>query len=255
MKPLCAKKCTFASLADARAMSPLNDIDAELAALEARLAEMPSDDDDDDDDDGSDEERRRREKKKSKKESKKEKKKRRRQRESDDDADVLVGGDDLPRIEPLPASLLPEGNDYKGKGARGSFLGKAAKTAGAPPVAVTVAGGANTELARRLAARADRPRCEACGMDFTSDAQYEEHCRGKKHLKIVRAATFSARGPQGGSGAGAGGRRHVKPPPGPHCELCRKMFTSDAQRLEHLSGKWHKKRESGELPPSNKPYS
>lgn len=241
-------------------MSPLNDIDAELAALEARLADMPSEDDDDDASDASDERRRRRReekkttKKSNKKESKKEKKKRRRREsdDDDDDADVLVGGDDLPRIEPLPASLLPEGNDYKGKGARGSFLGKAAKTAGAPPVAVAVAGGANTELARRLAARADRPRCDACGMDFTSDAQYEEHCRGKKHLKNARAATSSARGPPGG---GSGGRRYVKPPPGPHCELCRKVFTSDAQRLEHLSGKWHKKRESGELPPSNKPYS
>ena len=49
----------------------------------------------------------------------------------------------------------------------------------------------------------------------------------------------------------------VKPPASAveHCALCRKTFTSMAQKKEHEGGKWHKQRLSGELNPSNKPYN
>ena len=103
----------------------LNAIDAELEALEKRLAELPSESESESASSSSSSKEKKR-KKKQKKEKKDAKKRRRKRREasSDDDVEVIVGGDDLPRIEPLPAALLPEGNDYKGKGARGSFLGK-----------------------------------------------------------------------------------------------------------------------------------
>ena len=172
---------------------------------------------------------------------------------------IIVGGEDLERITPLPRNLLPEGNEYRGKGA--SFLGKrgtgaprANANANAPSTSSAPAPGSNaslaaapeSELARRLAARAARPRCDACNMDFTSDAQFVEHCRGKKHAKAVRGPVdeTAPRAP-----------RAVKPPPGPHCALCRKIFTSDAQRVEHEGGKWHRQRVDGTLPPSNKPYA
>ena len=237
----------------------LNAIDAELEALGKRLAELPSESESESASSSSSSKEKKR-KKKQKKEKKDAKKRRRKRREasSDDDVEVIVGGDDLPRIEPLPAALLPEGNDYKGKGARGSFLGKSSVGArGAPIPAGSRADGEGkdapgtfkNELERRLAKRADRPRCEVCQMDFTSDAQYAEHARGKKHLSNVRSAAG------GGGASGVGGRRYVKPPPGPHCELCRKVFTSEAQRAEHVQGKWHRQRVSGELPRSNKPYS
>ena len=116
----------------------LNAIDAELEALEKRLAELPSESasaSESASSSSSSKEKKR--KKKHKKEDKKDAKKRRRKRReasSDDDVDVIVGGDDLPRIEPLPAALLPEGNDYKGKGARGSFLGKSSVGARGAPI-------------------------------------------------------------------------------------------------------------------------
>jgi len=241
-------------------MAPLNALDAELEQLEARLKALDSDSDSDASTSASESaSTKRKRRKKEKKASKKEKKaKKRREREETvvSEDGIIRGGDDLPRIEPLPMALLPEGNDYKGKGGREAFLGGAragrggvSGTSSEAKAVVETKAAPRNELERRLAARADRPRCEACGMDFTSDAQYAEHCRGKKHLSKVRAAV-------GGDGAsGGGGRRYVKPPPGPHCDLCRKMFTSEAQKKEHFDGKWHKMRVRGELPPSNKPYS
>lgn len=232
----------------ARMATSVNAIDEELAALERALATLSSDEEADGGAVSGSESRERR--KKSKKSTKSTKEKRARRRSSSSEApDVLVGGEDLPRIKPLPRELLPEGNDYKGKGT--SFLGK--RGSGQPTASAAASGGTTTagaprnELERRLAMRNDRPRCEVCEMDFTSDAQFEEHKRGKKHLAKARAAS-------GGRGAG-GGRRYVKPPAGPHCELCRKIFTSEAQKAEHYGGKWHKARERGEMPPSNRPFS
>ena len=113
----------------------LNAIDAELEALEKRLAELPSESESESASSSSSSKEKKR-KKKQKKEKKDAKKRRRKRREasSDDDVEVIVGGDDLPRIEPLPAALLPEGNDYKGKGARGSFLGKSSVGARGAPI-------------------------------------------------------------------------------------------------------------------------
>ena len=51
------------------------------------------------------------------------------------------------------------------------------------------------------------------------------------------------------------GREKEKPPDGPHCALCRKTFTSEAQRVEHAAGKWHKARVAGTLAPSTRPYT
>ena len=243
-------------------MAPLNALDAELEALQARLRALEEDSDADASTSASESASTRRKRKKKEKKEKKEKReregKRRREETSASEDEIIRGGDDLPRIEPLPRALLPEGNDYKGKGGREAFLGGARAGRGGASGTTSEATGTvgvketpRNELERRLAARADRPRCEACGMDFTSDAQYAEHCRGKKHLSKVRAAT----GGDGAGGGGGGGRRYVKPPPGPHCDLCRKMFTSEAQKKEHFDGKWHKMRVRGELPPSNKPYS
>jgi len=230
----------------------VNAIDEELAALERALATLSSDEEDEGGVASTSDSR---EERKQRKKRKKEKRARGRT-SSDEEAeaapDVLVGGEDLPRIQPLPRELLPEGNDYKGKGT--SFLGKRGAgqpTASAASGGTTTAGAPRNELERRLAMRNDRPRCEVCQMDFTSGAQFEEHKRGKKHLAKARAANG---GGGGGRGAG-GGRRYVKPPPGPHCELCRKIFTSEVQKVEHYGGKWHKARERGEMPPSNRPYS
>ncbi|OUS44254.1 hypothetical protein BE221DRAFT_45945, partial [Ostreococcus tauri] len=136
-----------------------------------------------------------------------------------------------------------------GRRGEGRFLG--ARRGGDDGGSTAPASEPRTALERRLATRADRPRCAACGVDFTSDAQYAEHLRGKKHASKTRNAS----GRRGDGASGGGGRRYVKPPPGPHCELCRKMFTSETQRKEHFEGKWHAARARGELPPSNKPYS
>ena len=247
----------------------LNAIDADLAALEAKLRALEEDENSYSDaseasSSASDDSRARKRAKKEAKSAKKDKKRAKKKHKKstrdaggDDEPMIIVGGEDLERIAPLPKSLLPEGNDYRGKGA--SFLGKrgtgasgASASAKANATSSAPESGSNppsalpeTELARRLAARAARPRCDACDMDFTSDAQYVEHCRGKKHAKAIRGPVDAApRAP-----------RAVKPPPGPHCALCRKIFTSDAQRVEHEGGKWHRQRVAGTLPPSNKPYA
>lgn len=237
----------------ARMATSVNAIDEELAALERALATLSSDEEADG---GAASASKSRERRKKSKKSKKEKRARRRS-SSSEAPDVLVGGEDLPRIEPLPRELLPEGNDYKGKGT--SFLGK--RGSGQPTASAAASGGTTTagaprnELERRLAMRNDRPRCEVCQMDFTSDAQFEEHKRGKKHLAKARAVSGGGGGGGRGAGDAGGGRRYVKPPAGPHCDMCRKIFTSEAQKAEHYGGKWHKARERGELPPSNRPFS
>ena len=100
----------------------VNAIDEELAALERALATLSSDEEDEGGVASTSDSR---EERKQRKKRKKEKRARGRT-SSDEEAeaapDVLVGGEDLPRIQPLPRELLPEGNDYKGKGT--SFLGK-----------------------------------------------------------------------------------------------------------------------------------
>ncbi len=267
----------------------LNDIDAQLAELKARLGGLDSDASDDESDGGAREEsrdndpkRKSKKEKKSKKERKEKKAKRARSSSSESASD---GGEDsdseLAPIAPLPASCLPEHNAYAAKS-----VGKRRKQskAGSPATATAAAAGARGDgtvdaadasragasdaspsaqrpailnlLEKRREKRAEH-RCDVCDKDFTSQAQLEEHRRGKAH---ARAASHG-----GGAGRGRGGARGggtvrpapgPRPPPGvPHCALCRKAFTSTTQLEEHLGGKWHKMRASGELPPSRKPYN
>lgn len=164
------------------------------------------------------------------------------------DGGVIVGNVELERVAPLALRLLPETNGYRGRNVR--FTGKRAKGNSAQDVTDEVlANAASGELKERLAKRAARPRCERCGLDFTSDAQYAEHCKGKKHANAVRTSV-------GGSADRRSSRaRAVKAPLGAHCALCRKIFTSDAQKAEHEGGKWHRQRVEGKLAPSNKPYA
>ena len=270
----------------------LNDIDAQLAELKARLGGLDSDASDDESDGGAREEsrdndpkRKSKKEKKSKKSKKERKEKKAKRARSSSSESASDGGEDsdseLAPIAPLPASCLPEHNAYAAKS-----VGKRRKQskAGSPATATAAAAGVRGDgtvdaadasragasdaspsaqrpailnlLEKRREKRAEH-RCDVCDKDFTSQAQLEEHRRGKAH---ARAASHG-----GGAGRGRGGARGggpvrpapgPRPPPGvPHCALCRKAFTSTTQLEEHLGGKWHKMRASGELPPSRKPYN
>ena len=270
----------------------LNDIDAQLAELKARLGGLDSDASDDESDGGAREEsrdndpkRKSKKEKKSKKSKKERKEKKAKRARSSSSESASDGGEDsdseLAPIAPLPASCLPEHNAYAAKS-----VGKRRKQskAGSPATATAAAAGARGDgtvdaadasragasdaspsaqrpailnlLEKRREKRAEH-RCDVCDKDFTSQAQLEEHRRGKAH---ARAASHG-----GGAGRERGGARGggpvrpapgPRPPPGvPHCALCRKAFTSTTQLEEHLGGKWHKMRASGELPPSRKPYN
>ena len=270
----------------------LNDIDAQLAELKARLGGLDSDASDDEPGGGTREEsrdndpkRKSKKEKKSKKSKKERKEKKAKRARSSSSESASDGGEDsdseLAPIAPLPASCLPEHNAYAAKS-----VGKRRKQskAGSPATATAAAAWARGDgtvdaadasragasdaspsaqrpailelLEKRREKRAEH-RCDVCDKDFTSQAQLEEHRRGKAH---ARAASHG-----GGAGRGRGGARGggpvrpapgPRPPPGvPHCALCRKAFTSQAQLEEHRGGKWHKARASGELPPSRKPYN
>ena len=153
----------------------------------------------------------------------------------------------LGRIAPLPPEAYPEHYGYGSKkGNEFAFKGKREGKAVAPRSNALIPGLAEREK--------NRPKCELCALSFTSRAQLEEHLQGKGHRK-------KAGGVNGGGVARSQGqrqqqhvRREVKPPDGPHCKLCKKIFTSLAQKEEHEGGKWHKMRVDGKLAPSNKPY-
>ena len=153
----------------------------------------------------------------------------------------------LGRIAPLPPEAYPEHYGYGSKkGNEFAFKGKREGKAVAPRSNALIPGLAEREK--------NRPKCELCELSFTSRAQLEEHLQGKGHRK---KAAF---GGGGGARSHPGQRqqqhirREVKPPDGPHCKLCKKIFTSLAQKEEHEGGKWHKMRVDGKLAPSNKPY-
>lgn len=274
----------------------LNDIDAQLAELKARLGGLDSEASDDESGGGAREEsrdndpkRKSKKEKKSKKSKKERKEKKAKRARSSSSESASDGGEDsdseLAPIAPLPASCLPEHNAYAAKS-----VGKRRKQskAGSPATATAAAAWARGDgtvdaadasragasdaspsaqrpailelLEKRREKRAEH-RCDVCDKDFTSQAQLEEHRRGKAHRS--RATSHGAGGAgRGGRGGARGGGGPVRPAPGPrpppgvpHCALCRKAFTSTTQLEEHLGGKWHKMRASGELPPSRKPYN
>ena len=277
----------------------LNDIDAQLAELKARLGGLDSDASDNESDGGAREEsrdndpkRKSKKEKKSKKSKKERKEKKAKRARSSSSESASDGGEDsdseLAPIAPLPASCLPEHNAYAAKS-----VGKRRKQskAGSPATATAAAAGARGDgtvdaadasragasdaspsaqrpailnlLEKRREKRAEH-RCDVCDKDFTSQAQLEEHRRGKAHARAASHGGGAGRG-RGCAGRERGGARGggpvrpapgPRPPPGvPHCALCRKAFTSTTQLEEHLGGKWHKMRASGELPPSRKPYN
>ena len=204
-----------ARVAGCRVEMSLNDIDAQLAALEAQLG--VSDSDGSDSESGGDagaktsrkkskKEKKTKRSKRSKKE-KKEKKEKRARSSSSDDAD---SDSELAPIVPLPASCLPEHNAYAAKGVgkrrkklKTGFLATAAAAAadarGDDGNAGTSAGAAGTSkpatedgtpntgtskpailtlLEKRREQRAEF-RCDVCDKEFTSRMQLEEHGKGK----------------------------------------------------------------------------
>ena len=282
-------------------MSPakgLNDIEAQIAALEAKLGGIESDAEEDETSSRSGGSGSGRgggiESAGGEKKAKKAKKRHR--HEPDDASD----SESLERIPALPARMLPEHAGYAGKG-----VGKRrkTKTPGFVASATAATGGAgklpgdanaraidpfasqNTPsvcvgvtqpppLMAILAKRKALPRCDVCAKDFTSQAQLDEHRKGKAHWRAARDANAAKNGHTKGppfvrnsSTDGTSRRASVhaasahtrgereKPPDGPHCALCRKTFTSQAQRAEHDGGKWHKMRVAGTLAPSTRPYT
>ena len=153
----------------------------------------------------------------------------------------------LGRIAPLPPEAYPEHYGYGSKrGNEGAFKGKRVSS-------YSISAASKNVLIPGLAEREkNRPKCETCNLSFTSQAQLEEHLKGKGHR---RKAAGGATQRQQQQYQHQHQRREVKPPEGPHCKLCRKMFTSLAQKEEHEGGKWHKMRVEGKLAPSNKPYA
>ena len=290
-------------------MSPakgLNDIEAQIAALEAKLGGIESDAEEDEassrsgdsrsgrgdglESAGGEKKAKKAKKEKKEKKAKKAKKEKKRHRREVDDAS---DSESLERVPALPAHMLPEHAGYAGKG-----VGKRRKTkpsgcvASGAATATGEAGGAGDSVIRAmdpfgkqntpsavgavqpppllaiLAKRKALPRCDVCAKDFTSQAQLDEHRKGRAHWRAARDARAAAHGRavparrssddgrgSHASAAASRGVRRDKAPDGPHCALCRKTFTSEAQRAEHESGKWHKMRVAGTLAPSAKPYA
>jgi len=195
----------------------LNDIDAEIERLSRLVAEAAPEESGDDDE------------------------------EEDDLGGSSSSSSSLGRIAPLPPEAYPEHYGYGSKrGNEGAFKGKRVSSS-------SISAASKNVLIPGLAEREkNRPKCETCNLSFTSQAQLEEHLKGKGHR---RKAAGGATQRQHQQQQHQHQRREVKPPEGPHCKLCRKMFTSLAQKEEHEGGKWHKMRVEGKLAPSNKPYA
>ena len=218
-------------------MSPsggLNDLDSQIAALEARLGGIDSDSDVDGDGSQSAEARgsgggggrdassskeakkERKEKKRGKK-SKKEKKRSRSRKEEDGSS----SSSELEAIAPLPEHLLPEHNDYAGKNVgkrrkklKTGFLASreaatgASASAGAddgasapaadPPPFSPSSRDTKTSRSARCAPRSSPAR-------RSSGSTIE----GKAHLKATRAAAYAKL--VGGRGSAAPGRAGVSP--------------------------------------------
>ena len=228
-------------------MSPakgLNDIEAQIAALEAKLGGIDSEEEDRSDDESnsgdSDSGRRaagdKSKSKKSKKEKKekKEKKSKKSKKSKRAREDNSSDSESLEPIASLPSHLLPEHSGYagKGKGKRrktktpGFVESATMKMAGnddangndadrtIDPFAKAVGVVQPPPIMAILAKRKNLPRCEVCQKDFTSQNQLDEHQKGKAHWRAARNAAAAAAGQsvQTGrtpGGAGRGGGRSV----------------------------------------------
>jgi hypothetical protein len=219
-----------ARLHGARAtMSPgngLNDIEAQIAALEAQLGGIDSDTEGGSDTGSgspgdADSGRRRRRTTvvdKSSKKEKKAKKEKKRTKEKKRARDTESHDSDSESLEPiaaLPAHLLPEHAGYSGKTGKRrktkthnvGFVAKAtAAMAGAGKEAPDDSGVTIDPFAKQvgvtqpppimaiLARRKNLPRCDVCQKNYTSQAQLEEHKKGKQHWRAARNAAAAAAG-------------------------------------------------------------
>ena len=218
----------------------LNDIDAQLAALEAQLGVSDSDGSDSESggDAGAKTSRKKSKKEKKEKKTKRSKRSKKEKRARSSSSDDTDSDSELAPIVPLPASCLPEHNAYAAKGVgkrrkklKTGFLATAAAAAadarGDDGNAGTSAGAAGTSkpatedgtpntgtskpailtlLEKRREQRAEF-RCDVCDKEFTSRMQLEEHGKGKAHARAVRAASYVGQG--GGRGGRGGGQQQA----------------------------------------------
>ena len=281
-------------------MSPsggLNDLDAQIAALEAQLGGIDSDSDVDGDGSESAEARgsgggggrdgsskKAKKERKEKKRGKKSEKEKKRSRSREEEEDGSSSSSELEAIAPLPSHLLPEHNDYAGKHVgkrrkklKTGFLASREAATGAAASAGAADGDSAPAtdpppILALLARRKDLPKCEVCAKEFTSQAQLEEHNRGKAHLKATRPRRTPNSSAVAGVPSRAAGvpsraaaeapdarvrrdpRRARRRPRVPHCALCRKPSPATRNSPNTTEASGTSCASAGNSPRSRKPY-